>query len=199
MKQPEIGAELGAQLKALYEDQDENQRRDYGQSLPFADGLLDRWERARRLGFGEDANIYNSALVYGDVKVGRGTWIGPYTLLDGSGGGLSIGDYCSISAGVQLYTHDTVMWSLSGGAGEKKTAGVSIGDCCYIGSQSIVAAGTNIGDQCVVAANSFVNRDVPNRSIVGGSPARPLGRVLVQGDSISLEYAEFAATNAAGS
>ena len=189
-------AELGAQLRALYEDQDENLRREYGQSLSFADGLLDRWERARRLGFGEDANIYNSALVYGDVRVGRGTWVGPYTLLDGTGGGLSIGDYCSISAGVQLYTHDTVMWSLSGGAREKKAAGVSIGDCCYIGSQSIVAAGTTIGDQCVVAANSFVNRDVPNRSIVGGSPAQPLGRVAVLGDNISLEYAELATTEA---
>ena len=189
-------AELGAHLRALYEDQDENQRRDYGQSLPFADGLLDRWERARRLGFGEDANIYNSALVYGDVTVGRGTWVGPYTLLDGTGGGLSIGDYCSISADVQIYTHDTIMWSLSGGAHEKKTAPVSIGDCCYIGSQSIVAAGTNIGDQCVVAANSFVNRDVPDRGIVGGSPARPLGRVLVQGDNISLEYAARATPEA---
>lgn len=189
-------AELGAHLRALYEDQDENQRRDYGQSLPFADGLLDRWERARRLGFGDDANIYNSALVYGDVTVGRGTWVGPYTLLDGTGGGLSIGDYCSISAGVQIYTHDTIMWSLSGGAHEKKTASVSIGDCCYIGSQSIVAAGTNIGDQCVVAANSFVNRDVPDRAIVGGSPAHTLGRVLVQGDNISLEYAEHATPEA---
>lgn len=189
-------AELGAHLRALYEDQDENQRRDYGQSLPFADGLLDRWERARRLGFGDDANIYNSALVYGDVTVGRGTWVGPYTLLDGTGGGLSIGDYCSISAGVQIYTHDTIMWSLSGGAHEKKTASVSIGDCCYIGSQSIVAAGTNIGDQCVVAANSFVNRDVPDRAIVGGSPAHTLGRVLVQGDNISLEYAERATPEA---
>ena len=95
-------AELAAQLKALYEAQDEGLRLEWDRSLPFADGLLDRWERARRLGFGEDASIYNSALVYGDVSVGRGTWIGPYTLLDGSGGGLSIGAYCSISAGVQI-------------------------------------------------------------------------------------------------
>jgi acetyltransferase-like isoleucine patch superfamily enzyme len=181
-------AELAAQLKALYEAQDEGLRREWDRSLPFADGLLDRWERARRLGFGEDASIYNSALVYGDVSVGRGTWIGPYTLLDGSGGGLSIGAYCSISAGVQIYTHDTVMWALSGGQTAKKTAPVSIGECCYLGSQAVIAAGTTIGNQCVVAANSFVNRAVPERTIVGGSPARPLGHVVVRGDDIELVY-----------
>ena len=31
-------------------------------SLPFADGLFDRWERARRLGFGEGASIYELGL-----------------------------------------------------------------------------------------------------------------------------------------
>ena len=181
-------AELAAQLRALYEQQDESLRGEFDRSLPFADGLLDRWERARRLGFAEDASIYNSALVYADVTVGRGTWIGPYTVLDGSGGGLSIGPYCSISAGVQIYTHDTVMWALSGGEQGKKTAPVSIGERTYIGSQSIVAAGTAIGNQCVVAANSFVNRAVADRTIVGGSPARPLGRVVVEGEDIRLEY-----------
>jgi hypothetical protein len=33
-------------------------------------------------------------------------------ILDGRGG-LLIGDYVSISAGVQIYTHDTVEWSTS--------------------------------------------------------------------------------------
>ena len=54
-------------------------------------------------------------LVIGDVKVGSHTWIGPNVILDGSGGGLEIGDYCSIDAGAQIYTHDTVMWAISGG------------------------------------------------------------------------------------
>jgi UDP-3-O-[3-hydroxymyristoyl] glucosamine N-acyltransferase len=66
-------------------------------SPPFPEGLFDRWEHAKRLRFGEGTSIYNDSLVYGDVKVGENTWIDPYTLLDGSGG-LSIGDYCSISA-----------------------------------------------------------------------------------------------------
>ncbi len=57
--------------------------------------------------------MYDNVLVLGDVRVGRNTWIGPGCILDGSGGGLRIGDWCSISAGVQIYTHNTVNRSIS--------------------------------------------------------------------------------------
>ena len=71
---PERFAEL---LRVCYEAGDERLRRDHQRSLPFQDALSDRWERARRLGFGEGSSIYNSAAVFGDVRVGRKTWIGP--------------------------------------------------------------------------------------------------------------------------
>jgi acetyltransferase-like isoleucine patch superfamily enzyme len=181
---------LREQLLRLREAEDERLRRDWNRSLPFGDALFDRWERARRLGFGDGASIYDSALVYGDVGVGEQTWIGPYTLLDGSGGGVEIGSYCSISAGVQIYTHDTVMWALSGGRVERRTAATRIGDRCHIGAMSIVAAGVELGTQCVVAANSFVNRSFPDATIVGGTPALVLGRVRADGENIVLDYSE---------
>jgi acetyltransferase-like isoleucine patch superfamily enzyme len=175
-------------LRKAYSEKDEELRAQFDRSLPFADGLFDRWERAKRLGFAEGASIYNSSLVYGDVEVGENTWIGPYTLLDGSGGEVSIGSFCSISAGVHIYTHDTVMWALSGGRLEKRTGPVQIGDCCYIASQCIIAPNVSIGRQCVVAANSFVNRDVPERTIVGGNPAKILGRVESSGENVRLRF-----------
>jgi acetyltransferase-like isoleucine patch superfamily enzyme len=180
--------QLADLLRALRRLREDELRKRFDRSLPFADGLFDRWERAGRLGFGEHASIYDSAFVFGDVRVGEGTWIGPYTLLDGSGGGLAIGAWCSISAGVQIYTHDTVKWALSGGKAARRTGAVSVGACTYIGSQSIVALGTKIGDHCVVAANSFVNAHVPPFTIVGGIPARRLGRVEITGDDIRLVY-----------
>jgi carbonic anhydrase/acetyltransferase-like protein (isoleucine patch superfamily) len=138
--------------------------------------LFDRWERARWLGFGEGASIHHNSYVYGDVRVGKQTWVGPFTLLDGSGG-LTIGDYCSISAGVQIYTHDTVQWALTGGKTAAERAPVSIGDCCYIGSQTVIAKGVTVGDQAVIGACSFVNRDIPPRTLAFGVPCRPRGRV----------------------
>jgi len=149
--------------------------------LPLEELIHDRWDRARSLGFGEGTSIYHNSYVYGDVSVGANTWIGPMTLLDGSGG-LTIGDYCSISAGVQIYTHDTVMWALSGGHAEYERAPVAIGSNCYIGSQSVIAKGVRIGDHSVVGACSFVNRDIPPYSVAFGVPCRPVGRVSVGPD-----------------
>jgi acetyltransferase-like isoleucine patch superfamily enzyme len=109
-------------------------------------------------------------------------------MLDGSGGVLEIGRNCSISAGVQIYTHDTVLWAVSDGAQSYRKGSVKIGDCCYLGSQSIVAAGVTIGRQCVIGANSFVNDNVPDRSIVAGSTARMIGRVIGDGADARLEF-----------
>jgi acetyltransferase-like isoleucine patch superfamily enzyme len=61
---------------------------------------------------------------------------------------------------------------------------VSIGDGTYVGSQSVVVAGTRIGSRCIVGANSLVNADVPDRTIVAGSPAVPIGHV--EGDGIDV-------------
>jgi acetyltransferase-like isoleucine patch superfamily enzyme len=149
--------------------------------LPMQELLDDRWERARRLGFGEGTSIYAESYVYGDVQVGANTWIGPMTLLDGSGG-LRIGDACAISAGVQIYTHDTVARTLSGGRSEVAHAQVTIEDHCHIGAQAVIAKGVTIGTHSVVGACAFVNRDVPGYSVVVGVPARVIGRVVVDQD-----------------
>jgi carbonic anhydrase/acetyltransferase-like protein (isoleucine patch superfamily) len=182
---PEQFAEL---LRAAYRQRDAELRERFQRSLPLQDAMFDRWERAASLGFGAGASIYNSASLFGDVRVGEQTWVGPNVILDGSGGGIDIGAYCSISSGVQVYTHDTVLWALSHGRLPRAEGAVSIGDCVYIGSQSIVAAGVNIGSRCVVAANSFVNRSVEAGTVVGGTPASPLGRVIGEGESVRIKY-----------
>jgi len=53
----------------MYEDRDKELREQFRRSLPFQDAMFDRWERARLLGFEEGVSIYNSALVFGDVRV----------------------------------------------------------------------------------------------------------------------------------
>jgi len=181
-------SDLSTQLRLLKEARDAELRETYQRSLPFADAQFDRWERARSLGFGEGTSIYDSSALFGDVAVGKNTWIGPFTVLDGSGGGLTIGDYCSISAGVHIYTHDTVLWAVSGGVQQARKGRVVIGSNSYIGAQSVIVAGVTIGSRCVIAANSLVNRDVPDGSIIGGTPARHLGRVEGEGAEARLVY-----------
>lgn len=146
----------------------------YKRTLPFADYIVDRWEKANELGFGEGTSIYDSALVLGDVMVGNKTWIGPAVVLDGSGG-LEIGSFCSISSGVQIYSHDSVKWAISGGAAPYEYARTTIGNNCYIGPNTIIAKGVAIGDGCIIGANSLVLNSIPAGSKAFGSPCRVAG------------------------
>lgn len=170
--------ELQRSFVALYEQLRAETRERWKRDLPFEELLGDRWERAKSLGFGQGSSIYQNSYVYGNVSVGQNTWIGPFTLLDGSGG-LKIGDYCSISAGVQIYSHDTVKWALSGGKAEYEYAPVEIGDCCHIGAQSVIIKGVTIGNHSVIGACSFVNRDIPPYSLAFGNPCELRGQAMI--------------------
>ena len=146
----------------------------YKRTLPLADYIVDRWEKAKELGFGDGTSIYDSALVLGDVKVGNNTWIGPSVVLDGSGG-LEIGSFCSISSGVQIYSHDSVKWAISGGLYPYEYARTTIGSNCYIGPNTVIAKGVSIGDGCIIGANSLVLKSIPAGSKSFGSPCRVTG------------------------
>lgn len=141
--------------------------------VSIGDLLTDRWENARKLGWGEGSSCYDNVLVLGDVKVGRKTWIGPNVILDGSApGGLVIGEYCTISAGVQIYTHDSVAWSTSMGQAPLVRKPTRIGSGVYVGPNTIIGMGITVGDRAVIGAMSFVNKDVPGGAKAFGCPVR---------------------------
>ena len=135
-------------------------KENFNRHVSIQDLLSDRWETASFYGFGEGTSCYNNVLIIGDVKVGKNTWIGPNVILDGSGG-LEIGDFVSISAGVHIYTHDTLDWSHSMGKKSIKRNSTKIGNGVYLGPNSIIQMGTIINDKAVVGAMSFVNKDIP--------------------------------------
>lgn len=58
-----------------------------------------------------------------------------------------------------------------------KKAPVFIGDDVLIGARAIVLKGCHIGNRCIVGAGSLVTKDVPDDTIVGGNPARIIGRI----------------------
>ena len=174
-------------LKGMHSVLDDAFKQQFNRSLPFADELLDRWERAKNLNFGDGSSVYDSSYVFGEVKVGRNTWIGPFTIIDGSGG-LSIGSNCTISSGVHIYTHDNVAQTLTGGEAPIEREPVSIGDRTYIGPNVVIKRGISIGDQCIIGAGSFVNHDVPSHSVAAGTPAKIIGKTSVQNNQLSVEY-----------
>ena len=163
-------------IMELHEALDNAFLQHHNRSLPLNEIFIDRWDRAKKLGFGERSSIYDSSVVIGEVKAGVNVWIGPFTIIDGSGK-ISIGDYCTISAGVHIYTHDNVKQTLTSGTMEIERTPVVIGNNVYVGPNAIITKGVTIGNSSVIGPGAFVNKDVPGHSIVMGQPARIVGRV----------------------
>jgi acetyltransferase-like isoleucine patch superfamily enzyme len=132
---------------------------------------------------GLPANPYHPlAWIVGAPEIGAGTWIGAFTLIDGSGG-LVIGAGCDVSSGAQIYTHSSARRCVSGRRfPDVERRPTRIGDRVFIGANAVVNMGVTIGDEVVVAAGAVVTRDVPARTVVAGVPARPVADVSIDDD-----------------
>ena len=155
---------------------------------PFDELIFDRWEKAKFSNGQKGSSIYHNNYITGKIFIGEKTWVGPFTILDGGGAKLRIGKYCSISSGVQIYTHNTVKWALTAGKVKAETGKVTIGDCCYLGPYVVVGMGVIIGKNSIIGAHSFVNSDIPANSIAYGIPAKVIGKVKVKGKNVVVNY-----------
>ena len=159
----------------------------YNRSLPFNEELFDRWKKAEKLNFGEGSSIYDSSFVFGKPKVGKNVWIGPFTIIDGSGE-LIIGDNVTISTGSQIYTHDNIKQTLLGNPFKIEKKKVKIGRNTYVGPNVVISKGVSIGKYSVVATNSFVNKSFNEYSIIAGNPAKKIGNVYIEDKNIEFKY-----------
>lgn len=134
-------------------------------------------------------NPYNPlAWISGDPVIGDGCWIGAFTVIDGSGG-LTIGSGVDVSCGAQIYTHSTAKRCVSGRAYDVvDRRPTSIGDNVFIGANAAIMMGVIVGAHSVVAAGAVVTTDVAPFTIVAGVPARPIGRVVLDGDRTEFVY-----------
>ncbi|HEY1793753.1 MAG TPA: acyltransferase [Opitutaceae bacterium] len=120
-------------------------------------------------------NPYNPfCWITGAPKIGEGTWIGAFTLIDGLGG-LTIGKECNISSGAQILSHSTARRCVT----ERRHSEVDykateIGDHVFVGSNAVVQMGAKVGDHTIIGAGAVVLEDaiIPPYSLVVGVPAR---------------------------
>jgi len=106
------------------------------------------------------------------IEIGEDSVIGFDAILDGRRG-ISIGRHVNVSSQVAIYTlqHDHRDPAF-GDVGEL----VIVGERAWLSMRSTVLPGVRIGEGAVIAAGAVVTRDVPPYAIVGGVPARVIGK-----------------------
>ncbi len=93
---------------------------------------------------------------------------------------VEIGDHCMFANGCFITDADhriddpdrPVTWQ-----GFRSKGPTRIGDNVWCGANVVITSGVTVGDRCVIGANSVVNSDLPDHSIAAGAPARVIKQV----------------------
>ena len=133
---------------------------------------------SRAFAVGRGALVEDHALVnnvVGDVRIGEGSLVGVGSTVIGPveiGRDVLLAQYVVLSGLNHAYEDVTLPVSAQG----VTTAPITVDDGAWVGAHAVVTAGVRIGRNAVVAAGSVVTRDVPDYSVVAGSPARLIRR-----------------------
>lgn len=124
----------------------------------------------------DNVKIAKRCSVYGgednQLQIGKDTYVGPNTILNGFAAKLIIGEKVSIAQNVNIMCDSGPNNEVMQRVFSTQKGDVTIGDLCWIGASVIIMPGVSLGRACVVGANSYVNKSFEDYCIVGGSPAK---------------------------
>jgi acetyltransferase-like isoleucine patch superfamily enzyme len=118
------------------------------------------------------------------IRIGEGCFLNLATMV-ASVELVEIGDHCMLANGCFVTDGNhrfddrdrPVPWQ-----GFTTKGPTRIGANSWLGAHVVVTSGVTIGERCVIGANSVVTKDVEPYTIAAGIPARPLRKIEYDGD-----------------
>lgn len=127
---------------------------------------------AHELGYETPNYIHPSVLISPNVTIGKGvyillgTTIMPHTVIN---------DYVMISMGVHLAHHNILEEGVFLSTGCNFGASIHAYKYAYCGISSTIMTGLHVlGEDCLIGAGAVVIRDVPDKAVMAGVPAKVL-------------------------
>ncbi len=136
----------------------------------------------------KSAYVHPTAVVIGDVKLGRDSSVWPGAVLRGDISEITVGEGTNIQDGCVLHTSRLKLT-----VGSRVTVGhgavlhsCDIGDGTLIGTGAIILDAAKVGEDCVVGAGTVIpeGKEIPSRSVVIGNPYKVI-RQITPDDVIS--------------
>ena len=139
--------------------------------------------REQRLEIGEhvlfEPGVWLTAPGSAEVRIGQGTFLNLGVMI-ASARLVDIGEHCMFANGCFITDADhrfddpsqPVPWQ-----GFTSKGPTRVGDNVWCGAHVVITGGVTIGERCVIGANSVVTQDIPPFSIAAGAPAKVLKKV----------------------
>ena len=130
-------------------------------------------ERGRTIKIGDNCFIAADCTLHGPLDIGNEVAINHHCILDGGRVGIKLHDQVRIAAYSHLYAFDHGM-QLDQPIYQQpvRSQGIEIGRDVWLGAHVGVKDGVKIGDYAIVGMQSMVTKDIGEREVVAGNPAR---------------------------
>lgn len=130
-------------------------------------------EPGRKIKIGDNTFIAVDCTLHGPLEIGNEVAINHHCILDGGRAGIKLHDQVRIAAYCHLYAFDHGM-ALEQPIYQQavRSQGIEIGRDVWLGAHVGVKDGVKIAAHAVVGMNSMVTKDIQEREIVAGNPAK---------------------------
>ena len=123
------------------------------------------------------AFVHETAVIIGDVFIGKDVYIGPGAVIRGDWGRIVIEDGCNVQENCVIHMFPGITVVLNEGAHIGHGAvihGSSIGKNSLVGMNAVVMDNVKVGEGCIIGALAFVpeGAEIPDRKIAVGNPAK---------------------------